>query len=300
MKKLSMKKELFNEFIKNRMASNLSENTITSYCYALKDYYQWLTQNNVTQVTPTVIQDYFIYLRGKGYSMATMRDKYAVINAFYNYLVNNKYIRENPVKIKKPPLPTRRARCFTEAELTTIMDYFADSDDSFTKLRDKTIVSILLATGLRRSELLNITSCSGDVITVIGKGRKQRTVPVSDSLRAVLDKYIVERNKRAVCPFLIITRDGKKMTVNGLRAVFTRLSQNTGIGGKRFSAHTFRHTFATQFLKNGGNIVTLQKLLAHSDLSTTAIYLHYDDDAIKKENNLVNPLNIFLFHNFFT
>ena len=283
---------MFKRFITQKIADGLSKNTIDSYCFVLKDYYQWLQRNKINNVTPDDIRDYFVYLRSKKYSIATLRDKFAVINAFYNYCVKFGYLTENPVKIKKPKLPKQQARVFTENEIYIILKYF-NTIDSFVKLRDYTIISILLGTGIRRSELLDITDVNGDYIVVYGKGNKQRLVPISDALKTILKRYIAERDKIAICPYLIINRDGGKLTKNGLRAIFTRLSKNTGIAGKRFSAHTWRHTFATQMLQAGCDIVTLQQILGHSDISTTAIYLHWNNTTNYEINNKINPLNKF-------
>lgn len=283
---------MFKRFITQKIADGLSKNTIDSYCFALKDYYQWLQRNKITTVKPDDIRDYFVYLRSKKYSIATLRDKFAVINAFYNYCVKFGYLTENPVKIKKPKLPKQQARVFTENEIYIILKYF-NNIDTFIKLRDYTIISILLGTGIRRSELLDITDVNGDYIVVYGKGNKQRLVPISDALKTILKRYIAERDKIAICPYLIINRDGGKLTKNGLRAIFTRLSKNTGIAGKRFSAHTWRHTFATQMLQAGCDIVTLQQILGHSDISTTAIYLHWNNTTNYEINNKINPLNKF-------
>lgn len=287
-------KELIKKFILSKTASGLSEQTIDSYCYALKDFYQYCMRNNIIEANETDIEAYFLYLRGKQYSNATLRDKYAVLKVFFNYCVNNGFYVTSPVKIKKPALPARKARCFTDEEIATIMRYYAIKD-TFCKLRDYTIIFILFGTGIRRAELLNITAANGDFLTVIGKGNKERLVPVSRGLKAVLKEYITERNKIAVCPFLIVTKSGQKMTKNGLRAVFTRLSAATGIGGKRFSAHTWRHTFATCFLRNGGDICSLQRMLGHADIQTTAIYLNWTDETTKNVNDRVNPLNNFKF-----
>ena len=283
---------MFKRFITQKIADGLSKNTIDSYCFALKDYYQWLQRNKISNVTPDDVRDYFVYLRGKKYSIATLRDKFAVINAFYNYCVKFGYLTENPVKIKKPKLPKQQARVFTENEIYIILKYF-NNIDTFIKLRDYTIISILLGTGIRRSELLDITDVNGDYIVVYGKGNKQRLVPISDALKTILKRYIIERDKIAICPYLIINRDGGRLTKNGLRAIFTRLSKNTGIGGKRFSSHTWRHTFATQMLQAGCDIVTLQQILGHSDISTTAIYLHWNNTTNYEINNKINPLNKF-------
>lgn len=292
---------LIKQFMLQKQADGLADSTLESYRYALKHFYQYLCKNNfcknntVTDIRETIretdIRDYFIYLRGCRYSAATLRDKYAVLHAFFGYLLKHGYIQENPVKIRKPAVHGR-ALCFTNEEIECILNHYKNID-TFTKLRDYTIISVLLATGIRRAELLGITSVNRDYIRVTGKGSKTRYVPVSRGLRRVLDKYIAERNKRAVCPYLIVTKAGTRLTNNGLRAVFTRLSNATGISGKRFSAHTFRHTYATLFLKNGGDLASLQHILGHADIATTAIYLHWNDDAAKRVNDRVNPFDNF-------
>lgn len=289
-------RNLITKFISYKTASQLAESTLDSYCYALRDFYQYCIRNNITMPTSTDIENYFIFLRGKRYSQATLRDKYAVLHAFFTYCVNNGLIDDFPLRIKKPFLPKEKARCFTDEEIAKIMAYFTDRS-TFCKLRDFTIISILLGTGIRRSELLQITDITGDYLTVIGKGNKQRSVPLSRSLKTVLKDYIVERNKRAVCKYLIVTNRGTQMTKGGLRAVLIRLSQNTGIGGKRFSSHTFRHTYATSMLRAGADIATISRILGHSDISTTAIYLNWTDDTARQVNDRYNPLNKFF--NFF-
>lgn len=281
--------ENIRDFMLKKQADGLADSTLESYRYALKDWYQWVCRNNVENVTEDDVGAYFIFLRGKQYSQATLRDKYAVLHAFFNFLVQKNYITENPVKIRKPAVHGR-VRCFTKEEIQKILQYYTVID-TFTKLRDYTIVAILLATGIRRAELLSITEMDRNYITVTGKGNKTRYVPISRGLRKVLDAYISERNKLAVCPFLIVTKTGKALTKNGLRAVFTRLSANTGIKGKRFSPHTFRHTYATLFLRNGGDLASLQKILGHTEISTTALYLHWDDDTARAVNERVNPFD---------
>lgn len=284
--------EHFKEFILQKEADGLAEATITGYCYALKDYYQWLTKNRIETATENDIRDYFIYLRTKQYSPVTIKDKYIVIKAYYNYCVRHGYREKTPVQIKRPPIAKKQARCFTDDEIEKILQYYKNKE-TFTQLRDYTIMCILFATGIRRAELLNIQTVQNDWLIITGKGNKTRSVPISASLRSVLNKYIKEREKHAVCPFLIITKDGQKMTANGLRAIFTRLANGTGLQGKRISSHTWRHTYATNFLKNGGDILTLQKILGHEDIQTTSIYLHWNDAVTASINERANPLNKF-------
>lgn len=288
-----MEQKFISEFIRNRTAQ-LAQTTIDSYCYALKDYWQWLIRNKVETVTEKDIEDYFIYLRGKTYkgkklSKTSIRDKYAVIHAYYEYAVQQGYYAESPVKIKKPKAETDKIKIFTEEQICKMLQYFAVCN-TFTMLRDKAIVTTLISTGVRKSELLGITDISNGRISILGKGSKTRIIPISASLKAVLHPYLIERNKRACCSNLIITQNGTAMTSNGLRAVFDRLSSNLGF---KVSTHMFRHSYATFALSNGLPLHDLQAFLGHSSINTTQIYLHYSDANAVEINNRTNPLNNF-------
>ena len=291
-------RELMKKFIQNRIAIGLASTTIDSYVYALRDFYQYLVRNKVDMVDSSIIESYFIYIRGK-YSQYTIRDKFAVLHAFFAYATAEKYIAENPMKMQKPKLPKERARCFTDEEIYKIMQYFSNIE-GFVMLRDYMVICILLSTGLRRNELLDLESIYGNNFIVNGKGSKQRFVPISSSLDKVLRRYIIERNKIACTNKLIISREGKSLSVGGLRSIFKKISSHTGIGGKRFSSHTFRHYFATKSIQAGMDIASLQRILGHSDISTTSIYLNWNDEMVAEINNKTNPLNNFYVHNLFT
>jgi integrase/recombinase XerD len=267
------------EFIQYKIASGLSQATIDSYCYALRDF--------VSQGKPAM--QYFADLRKRGFSATTIRDKYAVISCYFRWCEKKGYpVQELP---KKPALPKQQARCFTEKEISTIIRYLAGKQD-FCGIRDYAVICTLLGTGIRKSELLSISGIDGDYLTVNGK-TGVRTVPIAAALRNILKKYVIMRNERANTDKLFITKSGGALSKDGLRAIFTRLSRETGIAGKRFSPHSFRHSFATGFLRNGGDLGSLQRILGHSNISTTAIYLHYDLDSIKNINEKVNPLKNF-------
>lgn len=286
----------FFQFIQFKTASGLSRATIDSYTFALRDYMHFISaikEYAKDYANDSAVVDYFASIAKKGYAQATLRDKYIAIKCYYQW-AHDTYGLQMPIMPKKPPLPKNKARCFTDEEISTILNYLNKrKSESFTGLRDYTIVCMLLGTGIRRAELLGITHINKYYITVCGKGKKIRQVPIAAALRSVLNTYVIERNKIAVCDKLIVTQDGRPMTVNGLRAVFTRLSKNTCIGGRRFSAHTFRHTYATSFLKNNGDLASLQQILGHADIATTSVYLHWNDETAKMANEKANPLNNF-------
>ena len=276
------------EFLQFKRASALSQHTVVTYEFHLKQFWQWLQRNRIEKVTERDMADYFVYLRSLNYAPSTLRDKWVALHAYFRFCNREQLLQ----RIKKPA-PSPRARAFTDSELEDIMQAIANPD-SFTAIRDYTVICVLLGTGIRKAELLSL-SCrdiSNDFLTVTGKGNKRRNVPVSPQLEKALYRY--EKARTALFPTtdkVFITRDGKPLTAGGLRAIFTRLQKRTGISGKRFSPHTFRHTFATNWIRNGGSLPSLQRVLGHTDVSTTGIYLSWSDNAVLQENNICCPLD---------
>lgn len=281
-------RELLTRFMQAKRASNLSQNTLKGYEYHLRQYYRYMCAHGIATVTERDLIDYFAYLGGQGYSPVTLKDKYVAI-ASYMRSTGRIGLMD---KIKKPR-PRGQARCFTLAEVNTILSCFKRAD-SFTELRDYAIVCTFLGTGIRKSELLQLSDFNGinDFITVKGKGGKVRSVPVSPALKRILMAYC--KRKNGLFPLssrMFLNRYGEPLTNGGLRAIFTRLKRKTGIPGNRFSPHTMRHFYATNFLRNGGSLVSLQKILGHSELATTAIYLNWNDNLLKTENDRFCPLD---------
>lgn len=277
-------------FLQAKRASNLSDNTIISYQYHLRQWWQYLCRNNIDSVTEPDVIAYFVYLRSLNYAASTLRDKYTALHALFRFSG-----RENLLQHIRKPEPSPQARAFTDIELSRIFMALTDRD-GFVAERDYCIVSLLLGTGIRKSELLNIDIDDiSEYITVTGKGNKTRKVPLSATLQRIIYRYLQKRSEIAVEPRkLFLNREGYPLTQNGVRAIFTRLQKKTGIPGKRFSPHTFRHTYATNFLKAGGSIASLQRILGHNDIQTTMIYCNWDDDQTKIENDRFCPLDKFV------
>jgi len=200
--------------------------------------------------------------------------------------------------VVKPRIPKVHARTFNNEEIKAILTYFPLDD--FLGYRNYTIMCILYSTGIRMNELLNLTvfdvRMDIDTMTVLGKGSKERILPISRILKKVLGKYLREReiytrNTKYTTPYLIINRNGNKFTQAGIQVIFNQLKDNLGFPRKRLSSHTWRHTFAKNFLLNGGNVFALQKLLGHEDIETTRIYVEYTEKEMKIQNDNFNPLD---------
>lgn len=285
-----MEFDLIREFLQAKRASSLSVNTVKGYEYHLRQYWQFIQSNGIGIAEEKDIIDYFVFLSKKDYSIVTLKDKYIAIKAYLNFTKRGHLLD----KIKKP-VPKGQARCFTDKEVNTILASFRGRS-SFISVRDYTIICVLLATGIRKAELLQLKDIDGDFFVIKGKGGKIRTVPISPALKRILRNYVKMKNELyPMSIHMFVNQFGEPMRPGGLRAVFTRLQQRTGIKGKRFSPHTFRHYFATRMLKNGADLLTLQKILGHSQITTTAIYLNFDDNFVREQNDKYCPLdNLFI------
>jgi site-specific recombinase XerD len=292
-----------NLFYSRCVGLNLANSTILSYQKGLLDFAYFLTEANISdilKVKPTDILNYLSYIKRKRLAPVTVADRYILLRAFYNFLVQYDYLTESPLRnIKKPKVPKKHARTFTNNEVEAILNYF--DKDTFTGYRNYTIMCILFSTGMRKSELLGLTvldvHLDENIVTVLGKGNKTREIPIGNVLRKVLKKYLRDRGELLTelsapfTPKLLIGHKGEPLTIHGLDTVFRQLKLNLSIPKVRLSPHTWRHTFAKTFLLNGGDIFSLQRMLGHEDISTTQIYVDYTTQELKVQNEKFNPLN---------
>jgi site-specific recombinase XerD len=289
--------DAMNKFYNRCVAMGISDKSITTYRYIFLGFNRFLATENIRfieDITPDTIRSYLVFMRNQGYAPDTIRDRYVGIAAWFNFMCSDGLIVGNPVKsVKKPKLPKVFARTFTASELQKILTYF--KTDTFAGMRNKTILYLLYGTGIRKTELLELTVFNLHMdmssMTIIGKGNKQREVPLSPVLMKLLRQYLGCREEiltkhDSQTSRLIITKYGRPLSDGGLRQVFRFLKDGTGIGGLRFSPHTLRHSFAKAFLTNGGNLFALQDVLGHEDISTTRIYV--ENGKLELSNQMKN------------
>ena len=284
------------------LAMNLSTKTMTTYYYNIKSFVSFLnTQTSIREIEDVKTEDVLLYLshlRKENYSPETIKDRYVTLNTLFNFLHDEQYISNNPmVKVKKPKIPKIHARTFTVEEINKILSCF--QLDSFVGYRNYTIMNILFGTGIRKSELLNLSLLDVNIeehsLSVIGKGNKQRVIPLTKTLRKILVKYLKLREEQIKksknnSVALIITNSGNRLTYGGLREVFKYVGNETNLSQIRLSPHTWRHTFAKMFLLNGGNLFALQKILGHEDISTTKMYVDYTNLEIETQMQQSSPV----------
>ncbi len=215
--------------------------------------------------------------RGQKKSSASRR--LAALRSFIKYLNREGLLKKNPARlISSPKLPKQLPRFLTVDEIFGLVE--KPGGLSFIEQRDRAILELLYSSGLRVGELsgLNVEDVNLDegLVKVMGKGRKERIVPVGSKAREALRSYLVEKMlQKKSDKALFVSRNGKRLDPRGVRRIVRKYSLALGIEGK-VSPHTLRHTFATHLLQSGADLRVIQELLGHASLSTTQKYTHLD------------------------
>ncbi len=286
------------------MEKGLSENTLLSYRYDLFKLLNWLSQENDINQTPLAftelsvcdLQTYLYWLFDHQYKAATRARMLSAIKCFFQYLYREKLRSDDPsATLTAPKLGKRLPLCLTETQVDVLLDS-PDLNDVI-ELRDKAMLELLYATGIRAGELIGLTtenvSLRQGVIRVIGKGRKERLVPMGETAVEWLDIYLKKSR-----PFLLgqktsdtffPSRRGVKMTRQAFWYRIKYYAKLADIDAELLSPHVLRHAFATHLLNNGAGIRVVQMLLGHSNLSTTQIYTHLACTRLKALHQKHHP-----------
>ena len=278
-KKIHIIKE-FEDFI---IQKNYSNNTLISYIDDL--YYFYLSiKKDLNKVVEDDIRDYLEYLNLKKENTSSIRRKISTFKTFYKFLYNNGYMdkKDYPmIRIAYPKMEKKLPKFVYYNDLLEIInESYKDKDGS----RDRLIIEMLYATGVRISELVNIKYEDIDFdnkrIIITGKGNKQRIVYFGDYALEVLDEYMRthDRNKDN---YLFTNAKGDKITDRGVRYIIDNIMSKLSVK-VHVTPHVLRHTFATDMLNNGCDIKVVQELLGHSSLRTTEVYTHVTNERLKE------------------
>lgn len=270
-----------------KIQKNYSQETIDSYDEDLIEYYDFLQRENidVLKVKYDDIRFFLMELNDKKNKSSTISRKLSSLRGFYKFLINNDYTKDNPfILIKTPRKEKRLPRFFYYNELEEMFN----SIDLSTPLgvRNRLILEVLYASGVRVSELVNIKvkDINDEEIKVLGKGNKERITRIGDYAREILDLYLSDAyltlNKKN-SEYLFLNNNGGKLTTRGVRFILDEIIKNTTIN-KKISPHMLRHSFATHLLNEGCDILSVQELLGHESLTATAIYTHVTTDRLKE------------------
>ena len=274
---------------------NYSEETINSYEEDLVEFFDFLNRENLDLLTIRY-EDVRFFLMGldeKKNKSTTISRKLSSLRGFYKFLINREYTNNNPfILIKTPRKEKKLPRFFYYNELEEMFD----SIDITTPLgqRNRLILEVLYASGVRVSELVNIKlkDINDEEIKVLGKGNKERITRIGDYAREILDLYLSDGYKelnKNNSEYLFLNNNGKKLTTRGIRYILDEVIKNTNVK-KKISPHMLRHSFATHLLNEGCDILSVQELLGHESLTATAIYTHVTTDRLKDVYFKTHPM----------
>lgn len=278
----------FKDYLK--IERGLSDNSIISYENDLKKLESFLTNKSIS-INPLLVESShikeFVYHISKKVKANSQSRIISGIRSFYDYLLFEKLIENNPLTNIESPKQQRKLPSTLSLEEINLMIHRIDRTKKESE-RNIAIIETLYGCGLRVSELteLKISDLffTEDFIKVTGKGNKQRLVPVSDINKKCINEYILNsRSKLKISTnysdILFLNRNGKKLTRAMIFTIVKNLSKISEID-KIISPHTFRHSFATHLLENGADLKTIQQLLGHESITTTEIYMHLDNTAL--------------------
>ena len=259
--------------------------TITSYRSDLRDFVRYLEGHDVVPevevITPTILRQYLVHLTRRGLSPATRARRIHALRSFWRFLEDTEMVTTNPCRTLSIPKGEKRVPAYLiPEECQALLDATAHQHYSMLAIRDLAILTTLVFCGLRRQELLNLRL--GDVRfedatlrVVRGKGNKSRVVPLVPQAMDTIQEWLHVRPE-VDHDCLFAGRDGRGLRAHGLNGLFRRAAKGAGVDRPGVSLHTLRHSFATMLLHSQVDLFSLQKLLGHASIESTAVYLHVD------------------------
>ena len=284
--------ELLDEFSDSLwLEDGLSRNTLASYCNDLRQFGVWLEKSsslNLIEARHSDLLEFLAYKVSIKVKANTTSRELSSLKRFYRFLLRQGKIQADPsLNISAPKLPRNLPHNLTEKDVEVLLRT-PDVKQSI-GLRDRTMLEVLYASGLRVSELVNLkvsqVSLSTGVVRVMGKGGKERLAPLGEEALNWIDAYMAEARLKLlgekVSEALFVTARGSAMTRQAFWHLIRRHASQAGIS-KPLSPHTLRHAFATHLLNHGADLRVVQLLLGHSDISTTQIYTHVASARLKQ------------------
>lgn len=289
---------LFEEYLTVELG--LAQNTRLAYLRDLRllqKTFNYKSSEELLEVNRQQLLAYLVQLRQAGRSASTVARKLASIKAFYRFLTAERYIRRNPAEVLEAAnrglhLP----KVLSVAEVDALLDTpNLGTPDGY---RDKTMLEVLYATGMRVSELVNVPLKNVDLkmeyVIVMGKGSKERMLPLGRTALHYLEHYIsvvrpqLLHGKPDSSKALFVTSWGGPMTRERFYEIIVAYGQSAGLS-KKVTPHMLRHSFATHLLNNGTDLRVVQELLGHADISTTQIYTHLDIERLREVYDKTHP-----------
>ena len=292
-----------NELVENflnylQVERGLADNTIFSYRRDLSGFAKYLESNHINNIANTRhsnVTDFMMYQKDRGLESSSISRHLAAIKAFYRFLVKERILREDPTSLlESPKLFKRIPDVLSIQEIDSILNMPNLKDNK--GIRDKAILEIMYATGMRVSEAADLRL--GDLNMEVGflrcrgKGNKERIVPLGKKAIIAIRRYLENARKklakRSSSDNVFLNRSGKRISRQSLWKIIKYYAKEAGIK-KNIKPHTLRHSFATHLLERGAGLRAVQEMLGHADISTTQIYTHINKDRLKGIHQKYHP-----------
>ncbi|AEV68116.1 site-specific tyrosine recombinase XerD [Acetivibrio clariflavus] len=275
----------------------LSLNTLQSYRRDIEQYITYLSEmkiHNITNTNKTTVIAYLLHLQKKGRATSTISRNLASIRSFYQFLTKNGVISSDPTEdLESPKVEKKLPQILSTKEVELLLEQ--PKCDDLKGYRDKAMLELLYATGIRVSELicLNVSDVNLDMGFIrCNKGNKERMVPIGSASIQALNEYLTKsRNlliQRSDEKALFVNVNGKRLTRQGFWKIIKQYKNQAKIN-KDITPHTLRHSFAAHLLENGADLKSIQEMLGHSDISSTQVYAQIAKNRIREVYKKTHP-----------
>ena len=268
---------------------NYSSHTLLNYKIDLEEFMGFLGELSIEKVDYTILRRFLAQMRTRNLKPRSVARKLSSLRSFFKFLQREKIVASNPASLLvTPKLDKPLPHFLSEQEATQIIE--SPSTDKISNLRDKAIFETLYSTGIRVSELVGLDLQDVDfisnIIRVMGKGRKERLVPIGDKALDAIKEYTEKRLQQKETLFL--NKNGTRLTARSVCNIINKHVLKEAMA-QHVTPHMFRHSFATHLLNHGADLRSVQELLGHVNLSTTQIYTHLTTDKLKKVYDKAHP-----------
>lgn len=306
--------QYYEQFIETIIAErNISKNSVISYQCDLNDFQHYLTKGKLSEiaVNSEQISEYIQYLAAKGLSARSINRKLSTVKNYYNFLVSENYLQRNPaLAIDLPKYNNKLPTILSVEEIRSLLEFCSKEEIKHKpeQVRLIAMINLLYASGMRVSELVTLqldTIITGSAeknirknFYIKGKGQKERMVVINDQAKIATEKYLEirdyfcrQKSKEAKkYLFVSLSKEGH-ITRQHFAAQLKKIATEAGLDSNIISPHKLRHSFASHLLQGGADLRAIQELLGHTDISTTQIYTHLNNEQLQATINQYHPLS---------
>ena len=270
--------------------------TVFSYQNDIYQFQDFLTENyslSIEQTELKHIRNWILQLKSKNIESSSINRKLSALKSLFKFGLRNNHIKSNPcTKLQSLKTPKKLPVFFKTSELETALESTENAKNDFAEIRNNIILEILYQTGIRRAELIGLKDSDFNffslTLRIVGKGNKERIIPISKNLKGKAEEYINLKNQIFDSPYFILTDTGEQSYPNLIYRIVKSSMGEVSSLSKR-SPHVIRHSFASSLLNNGAEISAVKELLGHANLAATQIYTHTSYEQLKKTYKQAHP-----------